>query len=235
MTRISTGVRGLDKMLNGGLIPGRAYLIKGGPGTGKTILSIHFLMEGVKNGEKVLYITLEEPIEILKEDMRKLGFDIDNPLFVGIDATPVKEKRSIFEGFHYEEFAKGFTELVRAVRERLKEDKFTRVVIDPITMVRLTITDELEYRRTFIEFLKEIARYDVTLLMTSEIYEINIEDYIVSGVIELRTFDIGGKTVRGIRISKFRGSSFDETVRPYRITNNGFEVYSEESIFQEGE
>ncbi|AHF79827.1 circadian clock KaiC-like protein [Thermococcus paralvinellae] len=217
-------------MLNGGLIPGRAYLIKGGPGTGKTILSIHFLMEGVKNGEKVLYITLEEPIEILKEDMRKLGFDIDNPLFVGIDATPVKEKRSIFEGFHYEEFAKGFTELVRAVRERLKEDKFTRVVIDPITMIKLTMEDELEYRRTFLAFLKEIANYNVTLFLTSEVYEMSIEDYLVSGVIELKTFETGGKTVRGIKVVKFRGSDFDETMRPYKITSSGIEVYSEETI-----
>jgi len=52
----------------------------------------------------------------------------------------------------------------------------------------------------------------------------------VSGVIELRTFDVGGKIVRGIKIVKFRGSSFDETMRPYRITDNGVEVYSEEGI-----
>jgi len=56
-------------------------------------------------------------------------------------------------------FAKGLTELVRAVRERLSWDRFTRVVINPITMVRLTI------KRAFIGLLKEIARYDVTLLI----------------------------------------------------------------------
>ena len=231
MTRISTGISGLDKMLGGGLIPGRAYLIKGGPGSGKTTLSIHFLMEGVKRGEKVLYITLEEPIALLKDDMRKLGFDIDNPLFVGIDATPVKEKRSFFEGMHYEEFAKGFSELMRAVKERLEGEEFTRVVIDPITMIKLTMKDELEYRRTFLGFLKEIANYNVTLLLTSEVYEMGIEDYLVSGVIELKTFEIGGKTVRGIKVVKFRGSDFDETLRPYKITSNGIEVYSEENIF----
>ena len=46
--RISTGVEELDKMLHGGLIPGRAYLVKGGPGSGKTTLTIHFLIEGAK-------------------------------------------------------------------------------------------------------------------------------------------------------------------------------------------
>ncbi len=230
MTRISTGVKGLDKMLNGGLIPGRAYLVKGGPGSGKTTLCIHFLMEGVKRGEKVLYITLEEPIDILKEDMREMGFDVDNPLFVGIDATPVKEKRSFFEGMHYEEFAKGFNELIRAIKERLEGEEFTRVVIDPITMIKLTMKDELEYRRTFLGFLKEIAKYNVTLLITSEIYEMGIEDYLVSGVIELRTFEVGGKTVRGIKVVKFRGSNFDETIRPYKITGNGIEVYREATI-----
>jgi len=231
MTRISTGIEGLDKMLKGGLISGRSYLIKGGPGTGKTTLAIHFLMEGIKNGEKVLYITLEEPLDTLKQDMKKLGFDIDNPLFMGIDATPVGERTHIFEGTHYEEFAKSFGELVKAIKERLDTEKFTRVVIDPITMVKLTIENKLEYRRTFIGFLKDLAKYNVTLLITSELHETDLEDYLVSGVIELKMYEISGKVVRGIKILKFRGSSFDEQIRPYRLTDKGIEVYSGESIF----
>ncbi|RLF77042.1 ATPase [Thermococci archaeon] len=230
--RISTGVEELDKMLHGGLIPGRAYLVKGGPGSGKTTLTIHFLIEGAKKGEKVLYVSLEEPVDILKEDMKKLGFNIDVPNFVAIDATPVKQKRSIFEAEHFEEFAKDFKRLVDAIVNRLKGEKYTRIVIDPITMLRLTIRDELEYRRMFIGFLKEVARYDATLVLTSEFYNTDIEDYLVSGVIELREVEEGGKTLRGIKIVKFRGSAFDESLRPYKITDEGIKVYHKESIFR---
>jgi circadian clock protein KaiC len=59
-TRISTGVPGLDDILNGGLIPNRVYLIEGVPGAGKTTLGLHFLLEGVRRGEPGLYITLSE-------------------------------------------------------------------------------------------------------------------------------------------------------------------------------
>ncbi|WP_367883737.1 RAD55 family ATPase [Thermococcus peptonophilus] len=88
--RISTGIPGLDIMLNGGLIPGRTYLVKGAPGTGKTTLAMHFAMAGVSNGgESVLYITLEEPGgENIKQDFSRMGFDVYNDNFTLIDATP---------------------------------------------------------------------------------------------------------------------------------------------------
>lgn len=79
MGRISTGVEGLDEMLQGGLIPGRTYLVKGGPGSGKTTLGVQFIMEGVKNGEKCLYMTLEESPKSLKENVAKFGFYLDHP------------------------------------------------------------------------------------------------------------------------------------------------------------
>ncbi|RLF77512.1 ATPase [Thermococci archaeon] len=231
MVRISTGVKGLDKMLNGGLIPGRAYLIKGGPGTGKTTLTIQFLMEGAQNGEKCLYITFEEPVSTLKEDMRNFGFDLEHPNIKLIDATPVGEKKTIFADVLYEEFATSFEKLTRTISEELKTEKYSRIVIDPITMLKLTIVDELEYRRTFMAFLKTISKYNATIIFTSEIKATDVEEYLVSGVIELRTIEERGKTLRGIKIIKFRGSTFDEEVRPYRITNKGIEVYHKEVLF----
>ncbi|HKK83159.1 MAG TPA: ATPase domain-containing protein, partial [Atribacterota bacterium] len=56
--KISTGVAGLDEILKGGLIPRKSYLIKGGPGTGKSSFGYHFLERALKDGEEVLYITL---------------------------------------------------------------------------------------------------------------------------------------------------------------------------------
>src|SRR5687768_315928 len=65
-TRAAIGLKGLDEVLDGGLIPNRLYLIEGNPGTRKTTLALQFLLEGVKLGEPVLYITLSETIEELQ-------------------------------------------------------------------------------------------------------------------------------------------------------------------------
>jgi len=80
-------------------------------------------------------------------------------------------------------------------------------------------------------FLKTISKYKATILFTSELMDSDIEEFLVSGVIELRTIEERGKTLRGIKITKFRGSKFDEEIRPYRITSNGIEVYHQEVLF----
>jgi len=98
-------------------------------------------------------------------------------------------------------------------------------------MIKLTIIDELEYRRTFMAFLKTISKYNATILFTSELGNSDIEEYLVSGVIELKVIEERGKALRGIKIIKFRGSTFDEEIRPYRITNKGIEVYHQEVLF----
>ncbi len=233
MEKIPTGIKGLDEMLGGGLIPGRTYLVKGGPGAGKTTFAIQFLMEGVKNGETALYVTLEEPLETLKEDMAKLGFDLNNPKFSGIDATPVTEKKHLFAGAFYEEFGESFERLANAIQEKVELEEYQRVAIDPLTMLKLTVKNELEYRKTFIGFLKSLAKLGATVVITSDLRTSDIEEYLTSGVIELRTIEAGGKLLRGILVKKFRGSPFDEQIRPYRITDKGIEVYHTENLFVE--
>ena len=79
--RLSTSIAGLDEVLQGGFIPGRAYLARGGPGTGKTTLGLHFLTAGTANGEKVLFITLGEPEAQIRKNAEGLGFDLKTSHF----------------------------------------------------------------------------------------------------------------------------------------------------------
>ncbi|HLM53907.1 MAG TPA: ATPase domain-containing protein, partial [Pseudoxanthomonas sp.] len=75
--RISTGNRGLDDILGGGLDANRMYLYEGRPGTGKTTLALEFLLEGAKRGEKVLYITLSETAAELDLVARRHGWSLE--------------------------------------------------------------------------------------------------------------------------------------------------------------
>jgi circadian clock protein KaiC len=70
MTRISTGTQGLDEMLGGGFIAKKIILVRGGPGTCKTIFSLKFIAEGVRKGEKGIYLTLEKPTESVRTTPR---------------------------------------------------------------------------------------------------------------------------------------------------------------------
>ncbi|ASJ09129.1 ATPase [Thermococcus siculi] len=227
--RISTGIPGLDAMLHGGLIPGRVYLVKGAPGTGKTTLAMHFVMAGVENGENVLYVTLEEPAENLKADMSKLGFKLYDPHFSLIDATPTAERYVLITDF-FEEFAENIEKMTDAIKRQFQEKRYTRIVIDPITMLKLTATKEIEYRRAFLSFIKSMMRLKTTVLLTSEVERTDIEEYLVSGVIELKAFNTSGRLTRGVRITKLRGSSFDDAIRPYEITDNGIVVYHDRMV-----
>lgn len=229
--RISTGIVGLDKMLNGGLISNKLYLIKGGPGTGKTTLSTHFTMEGLKNGEVVMYITLGESKEEIKEEMSMFGFGFDEDKVVFIDASPTGDS-TIFGDMYFANLVPDIQGFRAVLEHKLEENRPTRVVIDPITMLELASKNELEYRRDLLSLMQILRKYNTTTLMTTEKRNDSPEDYIVSGVIELLTFDVGGKTIRGIKITKMRGSDFDDSIRPYRFTSKGIEVYPESKIFE---
>src|SRR6201999_4666660 len=75
--RLTTGVSGLDDILGGGLTPHRVYLVEGTPGTGKTTLSLQFLLDGLKRGESGLYITLSETAEELSAVAATHGWSLE--------------------------------------------------------------------------------------------------------------------------------------------------------------
>src|SRR2546426_3627193 len=99
MDRVKTGVAGLDTMLNGGLLPARPYVISGPTGSGKTILSAHFLLEGLGQHEACLLVTLDEPPIEVKSNMATFGWNLDRLKI--LDATPDvrahKRQRSVID------------------------------------------------------------------------------------------------------------------------------------------
>ena len=100
--RIYSGIIGLDALTQGGLKKKSINLVVGGAGSGKTILAIQFLVEGIKRGEPGIYITFEEKKEKLYEDMALFGWDLakyekENKLFF-LEYTPEQVKNVLVEG-----------------------------------------------------------------------------------------------------------------------------------------
>jgi KaiC/GvpD/RAD55 family RecA-like ATPase len=229
--RVSTGVEGLDEMLNGGLIPGRTYLIKGGPGSGKTIFSIQFLAAGAKAGERGIYVTMEEPIDEVKEDMKNLGINMDTMDNVYMfDASPSGE--SLFADSFFRNLELDMSGFNAALEAKIEKIKPSRVVVDPITILELVSKSEVEYRKDMLSLFRLFKAHGITAILTSEKTDISPDDYLVSGVIEYIEYEIKGKVLRGIKIRKMRGTEFDTSVRPYRITSEGIKVFSEENMFE---
>ena len=84
MEKVSSGVEGFDQLIYGGFPKGRSYLVAGEPGTGKTIFLLQFLLQGIKEGEKGIYISIDEKPEQIVADALALGWDLSPQLEKGM-------------------------------------------------------------------------------------------------------------------------------------------------------
>lgn len=223
-SRLLTGVAGLDNVLHGGLIPNRAYLVRGRAGTGKTTLGLHFLTQGVVNGEKVLYITLGEPAGNIRDNSLSMGFDLRCVDF--IDLSPTKEffsKVESYDIFSPAEVEREPTAMI--IVNKVTELKPERVFIDSMTQFRYFATDQFQFRKQVLSFLRFLTDYGATVLFASEpSVEIPDEDlqFLADGVINLENRPDEGYV---LHISKFRGSDFRNGYHPYRLTKEGMKVF----------
>ncbi len=222
-TRVSTGVVGLDEILNGGLIPNRSYLVRGGPGNGKTTLGLHFLAAGAAQGKTSLFITLEEPEAHIRGNAQARGFDLEGVEF--LDLGPTSE--FFAEVQTYDLFSPAEVErepITRSIIERIRALKPQRVFLDPLTQFRYLAADMYQFRRQVLSFLRFLLDQGATALFTSESSPEAPDDdlqFMSDGVIELENGDEG----RTIRVKKIRGSDFRAGRHSMRLTASGVEVY----------
>ena len=224
---ISTGVPGLDAVLCGGLTPERLYLIEGIPGTGKTTLALKFLMEGVKNGESVLYVTLSETHDELKAVAASHGWSLD-----GINVHEVIPSEDLLDPaqqhtmFHPSEVELGDT--TREISTIVEKLKPTRIVIDSLSELRLLASNALRYRRQVLAYKQFFARRNCTVLMLDDRpdgHDMQIRS-IAHGVIALENTprEYGGEK-RQLRIVKLRGVKFRGGEHDYIIERGGLLVF----------
>ena len=237
MEKLTTGVTGLDDMLNGGLVKGRPYLLCGGPGAGKTILAIQFLKEGLKNGETVMYLSLEETATQLKEDMQEFEWDLDG--IEMIDTIQEIEEKKMF--FRTKDLAAqpefSMPSLIDIINRKLDCCELQRLVIDSLSSVIALYDTESDARHNVMSLMNFISNTGCTALIIDELEtkaagQFAMEEFLASGVLKIHTIEKKGEILHGISIAKMRGSDFDNHIRPMRITKNGITIFPEEALFE---
>ena len=221
--RVSTGVPGLDRILRGGLLPGRGYLVRGGPGTGKTTLGLHFLAAGAETGESALFVTLGEPGSQIEESGNELGLDSDSIHF--LDLSPGSD--FFTEGQSYDIFSpadvEGATVSAR-IAEAVDELDPDRVCVDSMTQLRHLTSDPYHFRKQVLSFLRFLVERGITVLVLSEASSNGDDEdlqFMVDGVIDFSLVPEG----RFVAIRKLRGSGFQAGRHGVRLSDTGMHVY----------
>ena len=221
-----TGIAGLDQLLHGGLPRGRMHLIEGEPGTGKTTLALQFLLEGCRQGERGLYVTLSETNEELHHVAASHGWMLE-----GIDvyqlAAATERTSDDYTLYHPAEIELG--DLTKAVLDHVEAVKPARVVFDSLSELRLLARDPLRYRRQILGLKEFFSARPATVLLLDD-HSAGESDLqlrsLAHGVLLLEHLPFEyGRARRRVRIVKLRGTAVTEGFHDFLIGRGGLVVF----------
>ncbi len=225
LERIPSGVPGLDEIIGGGFLPGRVYLITGPPGSGKTTMGIQFLVEGARNGEKGVFISLVENPRIIIQDMLRYNFGL-----LGY----VKSKTITFHDLGQillrAEYRMTWNELFKSILQIINEEEAKRAVVDSFTSMEHLVKDPENKRWALGRFIRALQELETTTLITSEMLQGDTytdEHYLADGVLVIHHFMRNYQMVRALQVLKMRGVPHDSNLKRIRFTDEGIRVYNE--------
>jgi len=216
--RITSGIPGLDKVIQGGFVKGSVNLISGPTGTGKTIFGLQYLLDGLKKGQNGVFVSLEqEPIDIFG-DVKDFGWDFN---------SYIKDKKCIIEYVPRWRLE----DLTITVLEEIRSINAKRFVLDTLSLVCSKLEPE-EIRSEITEFMRELRRSGTTTLLLTEVPEgskglstFGIEEYIVDGIIVLHYLEfVSGMSPRSLVVRKMRRTNHGTDVYPMNIDNKGLSI-----------
>jgi len=220
--RITSGIPGLDKLIEGGFKKNSVNLVAGDPGAGKTIFAIQFLIEGCKKEEPGIYITFEEKKEKLYENTLAFGFDLNKyekqGKFRFLEYTPEQVKKVLIEGG-------GLVEIL------IEKIKAKRIVIDSITSFSLLYENELIKKEAALALFDLINKWNCTAVLTSQTKSADHEtvmdaalEFEVDGIILLYHSKKKGERIRAIEILKMRGTKIPPKTYELNFGDSGLYV-----------
>jgi circadian clock protein KaiC len=222
-SRLLTGVEGLDMLLGGGMPRATTAIVQGGPGTGKTLLGLHFLIEGAQRGEPGVLLTLEETPDQLRAVARNFGWDL-----------PALERAGRLL-LHYTSPVELSTDrFLNQARERVRQLGARRLVLDSLSSASLGVSSERRFRELIFATVRHLRASDVSSLMTLEVPQLlgaaELGAHGLSAAADtlvlLRYVELEGRLERAISVLKSRGVRHQTELRRLRIGPRGAEVGS---------
>ena len=226
--RLGTGVAGLDDILCGGLLPHRLYLLEGMPGSGKTTLAFQFLLEGVRRGEPVLYLTLSETHDEIRDVATSHGWSLDGVTIRELTANEsALEPEEQYTVFHPSEVE--LTETTKRLLDDVETVAPTRIVFDSLSEFRLLAGNALRYRRQILALKQFFAGRQSTVLLLDDLtaaeHDLQVQSIAHGAVLLEHSMPSFGSLRRRLSVTKFRGSDFRGGYHDYAIRRGGLEVF----------
>lgn len=236
MERVKTGISGFDEILEGGIPRGSTVLVTGRSGTGKTILGIQFIVNGIKMfNEKGLIVVAGEDIGKLQRSMLQFGWDLKQLEKEGkltlIDVTSVTIGVPSVEFTEFQLKTADIKQLALTIYNAVKQNNIKRVVIDSIPNIITNKDDVHKIRTSLLTLCILLERFGCTTLMVTDIPEgseklstYGVEEFIASGIIKLSLEKSSGKWIRKIQVRKMRGTKHKLDEYIFEIAENGIKI-----------
>lgn len=221
--KLSTGIEGFDFVSRGGLPKGRTTLVAGTAGSGKTVFAAQFLAEGVRRGEKGVFVTFEESPEDIRRNMGGFGWPIAqweaDGSWVFVDAAPQPDEERIEAGTY------DFGALQVRVETAVRRHGATRISLDSIGAVFSQFQDVALVRGELHRISSALRKLGVTAVMTAErpsdhggeVSRHGVEEFVADNVILLRNVLELEKRRRTLEILKFRGTEHQKGEYPFSV------------------
>ncbi len=220
--QLSSGAPELDSMLGGGLPAGSVSVLAGAPGTGKTLLALQYLAEGVGRGEHGLFLGFRESARQLQEKARAFKLDLDS----AVEGGGLKIVRRAPVELNVDQLTAELVALLEA-------SPVQRLVIDTIGEFEQSIVDERRRSNVMASLLELLRARGVTALLTREIGQIVASELnfvqsplelLAENLILLRYVELKHELIRVVSVLKMRDSAHDSSIRQYRIDAEGVRV-----------
>ena len=225
-----TGIAGFDLVAFGGLPAGRTTLVRGGPGTGKTVFALETLIKGAReHDEPGLFVAFEESPDRIQANAASFAWAKDEEREGAVSYLDARPDPDLVQSGNFD-----FGGLLAVIEAKLRASGAKRIVFDGLDVVLALLDSQRSVRREVYVLHNWLQERQLTALITAKaeenraatdsVHSLDFLDFMVDCAVALNQSMLSGTSQRSLRVCKYRGSTFDENAIPFVIGTRGFEV-----------